>query len=74
MEFRLNIETSSYYDIEKVRIYMDDDKKAEDSNEPFGYNFKLKSKDFGEHEFKVVAEDEKGNKGDTDIKLIIGGY
>ena len=74
MEFRLNIETSSYYDIEKVRIYMDDDKKAEDSNEPFGYNFKLTSKDFGEHEFKVVAEDEKGNKGDTDIKLIIGGY
>lgn len=74
MEFRLNVETSSYYETKKVKIYVNGEKISEDNNEPFGNNFKFTSKDFGEKEFKVVAADEKGNDGETSIKLNVGGF
>jgi penicillin-binding protein 1C len=73
-QFRLNIETSSYYDIDKVKIYLGGEKVTEDTNEPFGYNFKLTTKDFGEKVFKAVATDEKGNEGKVEIKLNVGGF
>jgi membrane peptidoglycan carboxypeptidase len=74
LTFRLNVETSSYNDISKVNIYFNGDKVSEDDNAPFGYTFKLTSKDFGVKEFKAVAEDDKGNKGETKIKLNVGGF
>jgi penicillin-binding protein 1C len=73
-QFRLNIEISSYYDIDKVEIYFNGEKAAEDTNEPYGYNFKLSAKDFGEKVFKAIAVDEKGNEGDTEVKLNVGGF
>jgi hypothetical protein len=74
MEFRLNVEVSAYNDIDKVKIYFNGEKVGEDNNEPFGNNFKLTPKDFGEKEFKAVAVDDKGNEGETAIKLIVGGF
>jgi membrane peptidoglycan carboxypeptidase len=74
MEFRLNIETSSYYDIDKVKIYKDGEKVAEDANEPYGNNFKFQAKEFGEHTFKAVAVDEKGNQGETTVRLNVGSF
>ncbi len=74
MQFRLNVETSSGNDISKVSIYMDGKKMNDDTREPFGYNFKIDSKDFGEHEFSATATDKKGNKGSEKIKLEVGSY
>lgn len=72
--FRLNVEVSAYNDIEQVTIYMDDNKVTEDKGKPFGYNFELSSKDIGKHKFRVVAEDEDGNKDDDEIELNVTGY
>ena len=72
LRFRLKVEVSSARDIDEVRIYLDGEKVAEDKGFPYGYNFELDSSYIGEHEFKVVAEDEKGNKGDTKIRLNVG--
>ena len=74
MQFRLNVETSAYNDIDKVKIYFNDEKVTEDNNEPFGYNFKLTSKDFGEREFKAVAIDKEGNEGEAKVTLNVGGF
>lgn len=74
MEFRLSTETSSYYDIDKVKIYFNGEKVTEDDNEPFGYNFELTTKDLGEREFKVIAIDEKGNQGEAKVTLNVGGF
>lgn len=74
IKFRLNVEISAYNDIEKVRIYKDGQKVAEDENEPYGYNFELESGDIGEHEFEVTAEDDDGNKGSDKVRLKVAGY
>lgn len=74
LNFRLNVEISAYNDIKIVRIYMDDEKVAEDTRAPFGYNFELKASDIGSHEFKAVVTDEDGNKGEAKIRLNVVGY
>ncbi len=74
LSFRLNVEVSAYNDIEIVRIYMDDEKIAEDTREPYGYNFELKASDIGSHEFKAVVTDEDGNKGEAKVRLNVVGY
>ncbi|MBN1162653.1 penicillin-binding protein [Patescibacteria group bacterium] len=74
LEFRLSAEVSGYYDIAEIRIYMDDNKVAEDSSEPYGYNFELDSSQMGKHKFKVVVEDEKGHKDDDEVELVVAGY
>ena len=74
LNFRLNVEVSSYNKVKVVRIYKDGDKVAEDSSSPYGYNFELSSSDIGMHEFEVTAEDKDGNKGSDRIKLQVVGY
>lgn len=69
--FRLKIEVSSARDIDEVRIYMDGNRVAEDKSYPFGYNFDLDGSQVGEHEFKVVAEDEKGREGEDSVRIYI---
>ena len=70
--FRLSVEVSAANDISEVRIYDGDNQVTADESYPYGYNFSYKSEDAGEHEFSIVAEDEKGNEGKTKIKLIVG--
>lgn len=72
--FRLNVEVSAYEDIDKVTIYMDDNKITEDSGKPFGYNFELTSNDVGKHKFRVVATDENDNKDEDEVELNVVGY
>jgi hypothetical protein len=72
--FRLNVEVSAYEDIDKVTIYMDDNKITEDSGKPFGYNFELTSNDVGKHKFRVVATDDNDNKDEDEVELNVVGY
>lgn len=74
LSFRLNVEVSCFEEVEKVTIYMDDDKITEDKNSPYGYNFELPTDKIGKHNFKAVATDEDGNKGETSIDLNVVGY
>jgi len=74
LNFRLNAEVSCFNDIEKVAIYIDDDKVTEDENKPYGYNFNLPADKIGKHTFKVVATDDDGNKGEDSIQLDVVGY
>jgi len=74
LDFRLSVEVSSGRDVEEVRVYKDGEKITSDKSEPYGYNFELKASDIGEHTFKIVAKDEKGNKDEDDIKLNVVGY
>lgn len=74
LKFRLNVEISAYNDIKVVRIYMDDNKVAEDDSSPYGYNFELSASDIGSHEFKATVTDEDGNKGEAKIRLNVIGY
>ncbi len=74
LKFRLNVEISAYNDIKVVRIYMDDNKIAEDDSSPYGYNFELSASDIGSHEFKATVTDEDGNKGEAKIRLNVIGY
>lgn len=74
LSFRLNVEVSSYRDVDKVTIYMDGEKMTEDKDSPYGYNFELSSDKIGKHTFKVVATDEDDNKGDDSIDLEVVGY
>ncbi|MFZ5425187.1 MAG: penicillin-binding protein [Patescibacteria group bacterium] len=69
LKFRLKVEVSSPNDIDEVRFYIDGEKIADDSSEPYGYNLTFPESQAGEHEFNVVAEDEDGRKGDVRIKL-----
>lgn len=74
LEFRLSAEVSGYRDVDEVRIYMDGERIAEDSSEPYGYNFDLDPSQLGEHTFEVVVENEKGNKDDDKVALDVAGY
>ena len=74
LDFRLNVEVSSYKDVEIVRFYMDDNKVGEDKSLPYGYNLNLSAKDIGEHQFEVSVTDENGNKGSKKIRLNVVGY
>lgn len=74
LNFRINAEVSCYNDIDRLTFYMDDEKVAEDKNVPFGYTFELKTDKIGKHKFKVVARDDKGNKGEDEIELDVIGY
>ncbi len=71
LSFRLKIEVSSARDIDEVRIYMDGNRVSEDKSAPYGYNFNLNASQAGEHEFKVIAEDEKGREGEDKVKIYI---
>jgi membrane peptidoglycan carboxypeptidase len=74
LSFRLNVEVSCYEDVDKVTIYMDDEKITEDRDSPYGYNFELSTDRIGKHVFKVVATDEDDNKGEDSIELEVVGY
>ena len=74
LSFRLNVEVSCYEDVEKVTIYIDDEKVTEDEDSPYGYNFDLSTDKIGRHTFKVVATDEDDNKGEDSIELDVVGY
>jgi len=74
LDFRLSVEVSSGRDVEEVRVYKDGEKITSDKSEPYGYNFELSASEIGEHQFKIVAKDEKGNKDEDDIKLNVVGY
>lgn len=68
-DFRLNVEVSSYEDVDSVKIYLDGEKVTEDKSFPWGYNFDFSSAQYGNHTFKVVAIDDDGNEGDYSIDL-----
>ena len=53
---------------------MNGNEVTKDGSEPFGYNFVIDGANGGKHTFKAVAEDEKGNKAESSITLIVGGY
>ena len=74
LNFRLNVEVSTYHDIERITIYMDGEKVAEDTNAPYGYNFKLGKDKVGEHEFEITARNDNDDKGSTKVRLNISGY
>ena len=74
LDFRLSVEVSSGRDVAEVRIYKDGEKITSDKSEPYGYNFELSASDIGEHQFKIIAKDEKGNKDEDDITLNVVGY
>lgn len=74
LTFRLNVEVSCYEDVDKVSIYMDDNKMTEDKDSPFGYNFNIPVSEIGKHTFRAVATDDGGNKGEDSIELNVVGY
>jgi membrane peptidoglycan carboxypeptidase len=74
LDFRLNVEVSSYEDVERVTFYMDGEKYGEDKSLPYGMNFNLDGNKIGRHEFEVTVTDEKGNKGSKKLKLNVVGY
>lgn len=70
--FRLSAEVSASNEIDAVRIYVDGNQVTKDESEPYGYNFTFTPEQKGKHEFKVVAEDKDGHKGDASIDLDVG--
>ncbi len=75
MVFRLKVEVSTPNDVKKVNMYINGEKFADDSSDPYGYNFSFPYSDIGKKmELKVVAEDSKGNKGEDEVDFEIGGY
>ncbi|MBU0534777.1 transglycosylase domain-containing protein [Patescibacteria group bacterium] len=74
LTFRLTAEVSCANDVDKVTFYMDDENKGEDSKAPYAKTFELKASDIGIHKFRVVAKDDKGNKGEHEISLNVIGY
>jgi len=73
--FRLKVEVSTPNDVKKVSMYINGDKVAEDSSDPYGYNFNFTVADIGKKiDLKVVAEDSKGNKDEDKVSFVIGGY
>ena len=69
LQFRLGIEVSSPNEIDEVRFYLDDNHVADDSSQPYGYNFTFTEAQRGEHKFEVVVEDEDGRKSEKSIRL-----
>jgi len=74
LDFRLSVEVSSYHDVDRLTIYMDGQKMAEDSSKPYGYNFSLSKSQIGTHTFKVTATDDDGNKSSDEIELEVIGW
>jgi membrane carboxypeptidase/penicillin-binding protein PbpC len=74
LTFRLTAEVSCYNDVDKVTFYMDDKNLGEDSKSPYAKTIELKASDIGTHQFRVVAKDDKGNKGENTITLEVIGY
>ncbi len=74
LDFRLIIEVSAFNKIDKVKIYKDGEKVAEDGSRPYGYSFTLSPSDIGKHTFKAVVEDKEGNKGEDSVELNVVGY
>jgi membrane peptidoglycan carboxypeptidase len=72
LEFRLEAEISVYRSVREVRFYQGDERVGSDSSAPYGHDFKFSRDEAGEYEFTVVAEDTRGNKGETTIKLQVG--
>lgn len=73
--FRLKVEVSAPNDIKRVSMYLNDEKVAEDTSEPYGYNFNFSPADIGKKvQLKAVALDSEGNKGDDEVDFEIGGY
>jgi len=73
--FRLKAEVSSPNDVDKVKIYVDGEKVAEDKSDPYGYNFDFGLSDIGkELELKVVVIDEDGRNDSDSVRVKIGGY
>ena len=73
--FRLKAEISSPNDVDKVKIYVDGEKIAEDESDPYGYNFNFGLSDIGkELELKVTVEDEDGRDDSDSVRVKIGGY
>lgn len=71
--FRLKVEVSSARDIEKVRIYVDDNEVASDKSYPYGYNFNFPPSQYGTHEFKAVVIDKSGDEGEDSVRLRVVG-
>lgn len=69
LSFRLGVEVSASNDIDAVRIYKNGEQVTKDSSYPYGYNFLFSPNETGEYDFKAVAQDSKGNKGEKTIKL-----
>ncbi|HOM77633.1 MAG TPA: penicillin-binding transpeptidase domain-containing protein, partial [bacterium] len=68
--FRLKVEVSAPNDVKKVIMYLNGEKFAEDSSDPYGYNFNFPFSDIGkEMELRVVAEDSKGNKAEDKVRF-----
>lgn len=74
LNFRLNVEVSSYEDIKRVTFYLDGEKVSEDENSPYGYTFNLPSDKIGKHTFKVTATNEEDDKGSDEVTLNVRGY
>lgn len=74
LTFRINVEASSYNNIESAKFYLDGQKVSEDNKEPFGYTFELKPSQMGDHTFSATMTDSKGNKGEAKVKLTVVGY
>jgi len=73
--FRLKAEISSPNDVDKVKIYVDGEKVAEDESDPYGYNFNFGLSDIGkELELKVVVRDEDNREDSDSVRVKIGGY
>jgi len=74
--FRLNVEVSSYEDVKKVTIYLDDKKITEDKSKPYGYNFNLNINDINakKRKIKAVVETEDGKKDEDEVEVNVVGY
>jgi membrane peptidoglycan carboxypeptidase len=74
LTFRMNVEASAYNDVRKATFYMDGNKVADDSSEPFGYTLVLDKDKMGTHTFSATVTDSKGNKGSAKLNLDVVGY
>lgn len=74
LDFRLSVEVSTANKVDHVNVYMDGNEITSDKSEPYGYNFELSPSEIGEHDFKIVAHDNKGNEAEDKVKLDVVGY
>lgn len=67
---KISVEASDDSEVEKVEIYIDDERVAELYEKPYEYNYKSTPMFKFRHEIKVVAYDDGGKTSEEEINVI----
>jgi membrane peptidoglycan carboxypeptidase len=71
--YRIQVEVSSPNDIDRVKIYIGDNKVTEDKSYPYGFDMTFKPEDAGkEVKLKAIAIDDDGRDGEKVVTVRVG--